>query len=496
MTQIDNDDPFLAERLLASQTASASSLPSLKFLSASSNELPSIRNSSLVHASLAAARSPAIHASHQRHPSERVLSTSRRPSPPSSQRGRTRSLHALDKPVHQQSLPLTIATHGTFARREEYVSTPRPTSHHLLSFSVPNSISSVINTPVTSPYSGAHPSRCSPLSDMGHNSSGPSSNMQSMQPSPPVFNPSSNIAAPKKRILNLLKQEAQDELQTQQDDAARQPPPIQDSSITAQEKPISHVEDAAASSTLPIHSDIDSLAVDRHKKLASGFLINTTPSSSSTGTHSSTSSSSSSSRTHFTYENLPGTTTNPVKASETPSNSSFQWPAQISQFRRQLSQNLGYQTPCIVPATPYTPPPMLSPYRKGPGLYYQIFSQTTPQIVTPAVQPTATVATPFTPRVDDLSGPKINIGEDYQATIPQLALKAESTHAGMISIGLHRETNHQPVDRPTFVITTSRRMFRTYSLSRDRRDRAHQRCIVGSEFPYVDTRALIMPCRR
>ena len=318
---------------------------------------------------------------------------------------------------------------------------PGPLSYQSVLFlvAVPNSISSVINTPVTSPYSGAHPSRCSPLSDMGHNSSGPPSNMLSMQPSPPVFNPSSsssNIAAPKKRILNLLKQEAQDELQTQQDGAAKQLSAIQDSSITAQEKPISRVADTASSSTLPILSDIDLLAVDRHKKLASGFLINTTPSSSSTGTHSSTSSSSS--QTHFNYENLPGPTTNPVKAPETPSNSSFQWPVQNSQFRRQLSQNLGHQTPSIVPATPYTPPPMLSPYRKGPGLYYQIFSQPTPQIVTPAV------ATPFTPRVDDLSGPKINIGEDYQATIPQLQLKPENTDTGMISVGLHRE-----IDQPS-----------------------------------------------
>ncbi|CAF1523721.1 unnamed protein product, partial [Adineta steineri] len=71
-----------------------------------------------------------------------------------------------------------------------------------------------------------------------------------------------------------------------------------------------------------------------------------------------------------------------------------------------------------------TPPPMLSPFRKGPGLYYHVFSHT------PAAtqQTTTTVPTPglpFTPVPDEISGPKINIGEKYQAAIPKLQTKID-----------------------------------------------------------------------
>ncbi|CAF4668235.1 unnamed protein product, partial [Rotaria socialis] len=166
----------------------------------------------------------------------------------------------------------------------------------------------------------------------------------------------------------------------------------------------------------PVHNP----TVESVKKSTSGFLI-ISPSSSS---RASSSTSTSSAKTHFNYENV--TSVNPLKSPDSTTinnmnNSSFQWPSQISQFRRL--QNLGSQTPNPLPSTPYTPPPMLSPFRKGSGLYYQVFSQTTP---VPAQ--TSTVATPvlpFTPIPDEISGPKINIGEDYQAAIPKLQIKID-----------------------------------------------------------------------
>ncbi|CAF0739816.1 unnamed protein product, partial [Rotaria sordida] len=174
------------------------------------------------------------------------------------------------------------------------------------------------------------------------------------------------------------------------------------------------------------------------KRSTSGFLIISPTSSSSTITNSSTSTSST--NTHFNYENLSSTilsktsdntnnnnnndNNNNNNNNNSSNNSSFQWPAQISQFRRPQNLNAGSQTPNPPPTTPYTPPPMLSPFRKGSGLYYHVFSQTTP-----AAQQTSTVATPIlpsTPIPDEISGPKINIGKDYQAIIPELQTKIDN----------------------------------------------------------------------
>jgi hypothetical protein len=237
--------------------------------------------------------------------------------------------------------------------------------------------------------------------------------------SSPVTNFKSSLAAPKKRILNALKQEAQDE-QQQNNQLIQDFSPIIDHD-KQQLNLDNSFEDPTSSFTLKIVPIVDSPITEPPKKATSGFLI-VTPSSSTT-TNSSTSSSSSS-NTHFNYDHL--SQTNPVKISDNPNNSnnsSFQWPSQISQFRRQQSLNIGSQTPNPPPSTPYTPPPMLSPFRKGPGLYYHVFSQTTP-----AAHQTATIPTPvlpFTPIPDEISGPKINIGENYQAFIPKLQMKFE-----------------------------------------------------------------------
>jgi hypothetical protein len=313
----------------------------------------------------------------------------------------------LDEPIRYTPSTSPYATHMYHS--------PSPRMVHSPAEKLPNPSASIINTPVTSPYSNLNTSRGSPSSiDLCNNIS-----MNcSMQPSP-LTNSTSSFAAPKKRILNALKQEAQDEQQNNQ--SIQDFSPIIEQTI---EQDKSHIhqedsfEDPTSSLTLKIVSDVDSPIVDTIKKPTSGFLI-TTPSSSST-TNSSTSSSSS--KTHFNYENLAQTSS--LKQSDNnqnTNNSSFQWPLQISQFRRQQSLNIGSQTPIPLPTTPYTPPPMLSPFRKGPGLYYHVFSQTTP-----AAQQTATVATPvlpFTPIPDEISGPKINIGKEYQADIPKLHMK-------------------------------------------------------------------------
>ena len=134
-----------------------------------------------------------------------------------------------------------------------------------------------------------------------------------------------------------------------------------------------------------------------------------TPPKADSSSSSSVSSSSSSSHQHFVYDNVPQMP--PPRLVPTPS--PFIYPAQ-SQFRRQASLNAAAQllpNP-VIPTTPYTPPPMLSPFRKGPGLYYRVFSHPgsaeaeSPLVITPA-QDESTVA-------------KINIGQNYQATIPKL----------------------------------------------------------------------------
>ncbi len=212
-----------------------------------------------------------------------------------------------------------------------------------------------------------------------------------MQPSPATHSTSSSCSstpsssssyvAPKKRFLNSIKQERQDDKQETIVEEERSPPLV-----------------------LKIIPDIDSPV----KKATSGFLIGTP---SSTGA---SSSSSTSSNTHFNYENiLP-----PTKRDSTPS--SFQWP---SQFRRQLSLNTGKPTLNPPPSTPYTPPPMLSPFRKGPGLYYRVFSQ--------PGSSTETSSIPTTPVGEESAGPKINVGKEYQAIIPKLQLKMVDDDTGL-----------------------------------------------------------------
>ena len=165
---------------------------------------------------------------------------------------------------------------------------------------------------------------------------------------------------------------------------------------TSEEKPVEIVEEPPSPprAVLEIIPDLDSPV----KKNMSGFLIGT-PSSNSGNS----SSSSTSSHQHFNYDEVP-----PPKPRES-TQSSFQWP---SQFRRQLSLTIPFQVTNPVPSTPYTPPPMLSPYRKGPGLYYRAFSHLGLSHETGSI--------PTTPIGDDSTSPKINIGRDYQAIIPRL----------------------------------------------------------------------------
>lgn len=163
-------------------------------------------------------------------------------------------------------------------------------------------------------------------------------------------------------------------------------------------------------------SDKDSLA----GKPISGFLIGTP---SSTGT---SSSSSSSSHQHFTYENIV-----PPKKVE-PTASPFLWP---SQFRRQLSLNVPNHVYPPIPTTPYTPPPMLSPFRRGPGLYYRVFSHPGSAMESHAAPTTPLLS--FSPMVEGSSGPKINVGDNYQALIPDLQENANYDDDGGLSMTEH-----------------------------------------------------------
>lgn len=291
---------------------------------------------------------------------------------------------------------------------------PSPRMVHSPAEKIPNPTASVINTPVTSPYSNLTVSRGSPASlDMGNSSS----INYNMQPSP-LTNSTPSLAAPKKRILNALKQEAQDEQQNNTFNQDFSPIIDLDKSQVHQDNVL---EESTSSVISKAVSDVEAM-----KKSASAFLINTP--SSSTTTNSSTSSSSS--NKHFNYDHLPQT--NPLKTNNehlNPTNSSFQWPLQISQFRRQQSLNIACPTPNPIPTTPYTPPPMLSPFRKGPGLYYHVFSQNTPAI--PPSSAATTPGVPFTPIQDEISGPKINIGKDYQADIPKLRSTIDDDQTGL-----------------------------------------------------------------
>ncbi|CAF1459604.1 unnamed protein product, partial [Rotaria sordida] len=82
-----------------------------------------------------------------------------------------------------------------------------------------------------------------------------------------------------------------------------------------------------------------------------------------------------------------------------------------------------YQTLDPLPSTPYTPPPMLSPFRKGPSLYYRVFSQlgtsTEPSLIL------TTLFQSYTPIGEESAGPKINIGKEYQAIIPKFRTKLQ-----------------------------------------------------------------------
>ncbi|CAF3334793.1 unnamed protein product [Rotaria socialis] len=268
--------------------------------------------------------------------------------------------------------------HQPFSSPEEQMRyTPSPRFVHI---PVPNSIASLtINTPVTSPYSNqttSHGSPASPAQKCNKHNDVTTILNNSIQPSSVVHSSLSSLnVVPPKPIENPIKQQTT-------------------------------VEDNARSSTavLEIVPDVDS----PNKKNMSGFLIST-PSSTGTGLSSSSSSSSTSSNTHFHYDDIP----QPKEQEPTPS--SFHWP---SHLRRQLSLNLAKQTLNPLPSTPYTPPPMLSPFRRGPGLYYRVFSHPGTCAESPSI-PT-TPLPPSTPLGEESTVPKINIGRDYQANIPKL----------------------------------------------------------------------------
>ena len=214
-------------------------------------------------------------------------------------------------------------------------------------------------------------------------------------------------SALKKRILNALKQDEQHNNQILQYSSS-----ITEQKTNDQDKQQRDIENLSKDST---SSKNFSTINNSTETATSGFLI-VSPSSSAT-TNSSTSASST--NTHFNYENLPSTI--PSKISDNNmNNSTFQWPLQISQFDRRSSVAVENQTLNSLPSTPYTPPPMLSPFRKGSGLYYHIFSQTTPNAQQTAMAITPVL--PFTPIPNEISRPKINIGKEYQAIIPKLQM--------------------------------------------------------------------------
>ncbi|CAF1238641.1 unnamed protein product [Adineta steineri] len=272
---------------------------------------------------------------------------------------------------------------------------PPPIQSYFIPSAIPNSTSAIINTPVTSPYTNPNASHVSPSSPLqmrndNHVHTIPNNGMQ-LSPAmkstssshSSISSSSSSYITPKQRILNAIKQVKQDD---------------QQQIIVEPEE-----DEDEQSSSMKIVADHDSpIKINP----MSGFLIGT-PSSSSTS-----SLSSASSNTHFNYDNiLPPVI--PTKRESTPS--IFPW---ASQFRKQLSINTEKMALNPIPSTPYTPPPMLSPFRKGPGLYYRAFSQSgeTPSIpTTPAI----------TPGGEDSTGPKINIGRDYQAIIPKLRTRMD-----------------------------------------------------------------------
>ncbi|CAF3826987.1 unnamed protein product [Rotaria sordida] len=264
-------------------------------------------------------------------------------------------------------------------------------SSHFGHLSVQNPTSLMINTSITSPYSNQTISYNSPLSpsqkcNKDNNNIQLSPNTHSTSSSCSSLS-SSNIMTSQKQIQYTMKQEIQDYNKQQQIYIENQTSPL---------------------AVLEIVPDIDSPI---KKNTPSAFLIGTP--SSSTGTNSS-SSSSTSTNTHFNYDNIQQ-----IKRSE-PTQSSFYWP---SQLRRQLSLNLTNKTLDPLPSTPYTPPPMLSPFRKGPGLYYRVFSQPGTSTEPPSI-PT-TPLPPYTPIGEESAGPKINIGKEYQAIIPKCRTKLQ-----------------------------------------------------------------------
>ena len=237
----------------------------------------------------------------------------------------------------------------------------------------------MMTTPLTSSFSNAKMNRQSSPSSSRQEHAKDLTTRQEMQSSPATHSTSSSCSSlsldvsPKKSSVDETKAKVQEDKKSVVVQPSVEPP------------------------VAPSHKD--NLAA----KPVSGFLIGTP---SSTGT---SASSSSSSHKHFTYENIE-----PQKKVE-PTASPFLWP---SQFRRQLSLNPSSHVYQPIPSTPYTPPPMLSPFRRGPGLYYRVFSHPGPSLET-QVSPTTPLLA-FSPMAEESSGPKINVGEDYQASIPQL----------------------------------------------------------------------------
>lgn len=272
--------------------------------------------------------------------------------------------------------------------------------HFISSFLVPNPTPLNIHTPVPSSHSNQNTSHRSPLSSASkcnkeHNIKTINKNSTQSSSTIPTQIP----------METPMKQETSNNNHKQEKSIANNGPP----------RP----------AVLEIVPDTDSPTT---KAQMSGFLIGT-PSSTSASSSTSTSS-----NMHFHYDDVPAQ----VKKLE-PTPSSFQWPLQSSQLRRQCSLNLAKQSN-PVPSTPYTPPPMLSPFRRGPGLYYRVFSH--PGTCGESVSIPTTPILPGTPIGEELTGPKINIGSDYQAAIPKLRTKFDDDD----DVGLDEELLFSPLE--------------------------------------------------
>jgi hypothetical protein len=161
--------------------------------------------------------------------------------------------------------------------------------------------------------------------------------------------------------------------------------------------------DSQSSSLLKIIPDIDS----PRTKTMSGFLIGTPLS-----IDASSSASSTSSQGYFAYDSVT------VMKRSIFASSSSQWPSVLRRHVSLVDGDLALHAP---PSTPYTPPPMLSSFRRGSSLYFRLFSEPNPSTKSNSTIVNTALPT-FTPIVDESTDPKINIGHEYQAIIPDLRI--------------------------------------------------------------------------